>query len=201
MNQDPLPYPPQMRNGGSPPAHLSSSSLSDPSRWLQYKWLQPPPRAPDWVFDDFQKVNPPAYVGCPLRDEEWLQRALCEDQQAAGLLPQKFPGGPILLGAHARLERTYQDWKWGVDKLWEHEHHGLQTAACQCLLDERATHECQEAARQEAACAAQCLQAALKCQEAMHHQRILNKEAASCQRAAHARQTAAAQIIFLRLCR
>jgi hypothetical protein len=26
MSRDPLPYPPQMRNGGSPPAHLSSSS-------------------------------------------------------------------------------------------------------------------------------------------------------------------------------
>jgi hypothetical protein len=28
MSRDPLPYPPQMRNGGSPPAHLSSSSDS-----------------------------------------------------------------------------------------------------------------------------------------------------------------------------
>ncbi len=86
-------------------------------------------------------------------------------------------------------------------------------AACQCFLDERATHErqeathqeaaraaqrllyehaaheCQEAAPQEAACAAQSLldlRAALKRQEAMHCQRILNKEAASCQCAAHA---------------
>ncbi len=36
-----------MGNGGSPPAHLSSSSLSDPSWWLQFKWSQPPPRAPE----------------------------------------------------------------------------------------------------------------------------------------------------------
>jgi len=42
-----LPYPPQMKNGGSSPAHLSSSSLSDSSWWLQFKWSQPPPRATD----------------------------------------------------------------------------------------------------------------------------------------------------------
>jgi hypothetical protein len=101
MNRDPLSYPPQMRNGGSPPAHLSSSSLSDPSWWLQYKWLQPPPHAPEWVINNYLKFNPPANVGRPLHNKEWLQRALCEDQQAANLLPPKLPGGPILLGARA----------------------------------------------------------------------------------------------------
>jgi hypothetical protein len=131
MNRDPRPYPPQMRNGGSPPAHLSSSSLSDPSGWLQYKWSQPPPRAPEWVIDDYLKFNPPANVGCPLHDEEWLQQALREVQQAAGLLPPKSLGGPILLGAHARAECAYQDWKWTVDALWEDERHRLQTAARQ----------------------------------------------------------------------
>ncbi len=30
MNQKPLPYPPQMRNGGLPPAHLPFSPHSDP---------------------------------------------------------------------------------------------------------------------------------------------------------------------------
>ncbi len=62
-------------------------------------------------------------------------------------------------------------------------------AARQCFLDERATHERQEATRQEAAHAAKHLldkQAALKCQEAMRCQCILNEEAASCQHAAHA---------------
>jgi hypothetical protein len=135
-----------MRNGGLPPAHLPSSSLSDPLVWLQYKWSQPPPRAPDWVFDNFQKINPPADVGHPFRDKEWLQPALCEDQQAAGLLPPKSPRGPILLGARARAERAYQDWKWTVDTLWEDEHHRLQTAACQCHVDEQAGCKQQEAA-------------------------------------------------------
>jgi colicin import membrane protein len=45
------------------------------------------------------------------------------------------------------------------------------------------------------------LRAALECQEAMHRQCIFNKEAASRQCAAKARQMAAARIIFLWLCR
>ncbi len=44
MNQNPLPYPLQMRNGGSPPAHLPSSMATplDPLRWLV-----PPQHAPE----------------------------------------------------------------------------------------------------------------------------------------------------------
>jgi hypothetical protein len=44
MIRNPLQYPPQMRNGGSPPAHLPSSMATplDPLRWLA-----PPQRAPD----------------------------------------------------------------------------------------------------------------------------------------------------------
>ncbi len=137
-----------MRNGGLPPAHLPSSSLSDPSAWLQYKWLQPPPRAPDWVFGDFQKFNPPADVGPPFCNKERLQQALREDQQAASLLLLKLPGGPILLGARARAERAYQDWKWAVEALWEDERHRLQlqTAACQRHIDKQAAHKQKEAA-------------------------------------------------------
>jgi hypothetical protein len=60
-----LPYPPQMRNGGSSLAHLSTSSLSDPSWWLQFKWSQPPPRAPEWLFDYYKSYNPPAPLKTP----------------------------------------------------------------------------------------------------------------------------------------
>ena len=44
MDRNPLPYPLQMRNGGSPPAHLPSSTAPplDPLRWLA-----PPQRAPE----------------------------------------------------------------------------------------------------------------------------------------------------------
>ena len=45
-----------MRNGGSPPAHLSLSSLSDPSWWPLVKWLQPPPRAPDCAAAHRQRL-------------------------------------------------------------------------------------------------------------------------------------------------
>jgi hypothetical protein len=140
MNRNPLPYPPQMRNGGLPPAHLPLSSLSDPLAWLQYKWSQPPPCAPDQVFDDFQKFNPPANVGRPLRDEEWLQQAFREDAQAAGILPLDPPGGPILHGACARAEHPFWDWKWAVDDLWEDKRHHLQTAARQRLLNKETAH-------------------------------------------------------------
>jgi hypothetical protein len=197
MNRNPLPYPPQMRNGGLPPAHLPLSSLSNPLAWLQYKWLQPPPRAPDWVCD---------------APDNWIGRALRKDQQAAGLLPPKSPGGGILHGAHTRAERAYRDWKWAVDKLWEDKRHHLQTAAHQRhldektarqrqeanqrqqLLDERAAHKCQEAARRQW----------LLDKETVRHQHLLNKFAAHrlmAECAALARQMAAARTIFLWLCR
>ncbi len=208
MNRNPLPYPSQMKNGGLPPAHLPLSSLSNSLAWLQYKWSQPPPRTPDWVFDNYQKFNPLADVGRPLCDEEWIQQALCEDQQAAGLLPPKLPGGPILHGARARPECAYRIWKWIVKDLWEDEHHRLQTAprqrhldeetACQCqktnccqrLLDNHAAYERQEAVRRQR----------LLNEETAHHQRLLDKEAAHrlmAERAALTRQMAAARTIFL----
>jgi hypothetical protein len=203
-----------MSNGGSPPAYLPSSYLSDPSWWLQFKWSQPPPRAPEWLFEYYHRYNPPANVGQPLRDEGWLQRAIREDQQAAGLLPPVQPGGPILLGARARAERAYRDWKAVIDDLWEDEYEALlvEQAACTCqeeatrhqrILDKHTAHACQqEAARQEAARAAQRFiqeRAALERQqgEAAHRQRLLDEETACLRRAALARQTAAAQVIFL----
>ncbi len=227
MNRNPLPYPPQMRNSGLPPAYLPSSSLSDPLVWLQYKWSQPPPRAPDWVFNDYQKFNPPANViDCPLCDKEWHQRAFCKDKEAAGILPPDPPGGPILLGARACAEHAYQDWKWTVDALWEDERHRLQTAAhqrhideqaarkqqeaahCQRLLDEHAANKCQEANRRQRLLDER---AAYEPQEAVRRQRLLDEETVRCQRllnkeaachimaerAALARQMAAAQTIFL----
>ena len=90
----PHPPSPKMGNSGSPLAHLSSSSLSDTEGWLQYKLLQPPPHAPNWVFNYYEHYNPSANVGCPLCDVEWLQWAFREDQQAPGLiLPPDSPGG------------------------------------------------------------------------------------------------------------
>jgi hypothetical protein len=157
------------------------------------------------MIDDYQKCNPPANVCHPLCNEESLQQALCEDQQAAGLLPPKLPGGPILLGARARAECAYQDWMWAVNELWEHEHHHLQTAARQCLIDKQAACEQQEVAH---------CQRLLEERATNKRQKAAHKEAAPCQhlvnkeathslmpkRAALARKMAAGQTIFLWLC-
>ncbi len=159
-----------MGNGGSLPAHLPSSSLSNPAGWLQYKWSQPPPRTPEWVFDYYERYKPPASVGRPLCDEEWLQRAFREDHQAAGLLPRAPLGGPILHGARARAERAYKDWKWAIDDLWEDERRCLQLVneqdtrthhnkrRQQQLVDEQAAR-----ARQEAACRQQLVDEQAAC--------------------------------------
>ena len=145
MSRDALPDPPQMRNGGSPPAHLSSSYLSDPSWWLHFKWSQPPPRAPEWLFDYYEHYNPSPLFGQPPRDENWHQRAIREDQQAAGLLPPRPAGGAILIGFHARADRAYRDWKRAIDELWADEYQRL------CLVEaqaDRARRE-EEAARHQ----------------------------------------------------
>ena len=44
MSREYLPCPPQMRNGGPPPAHLSSSTAYALG---ESRWLYPPQRAPD----------------------------------------------------------------------------------------------------------------------------------------------------------
>ena len=185
-----------MGNGGSPPAHLSSSSLSDPSWWLQFKWSQPPPPAPEWLFKYYDHYKPPANVGRPLCVEGWLQRAIREDQQAAGLLPPAQPGGPIRLGARARAEHAYRDWKAAIDDLWEDEHHRL------CLIEEQAARARQEedARRQKllnAQAARACQEAAARARQEETAARARQEEPARRQRAAEARKTAAAQIIFL----
>ena len=214
MGHPPLPPPPQMSNGGSPPAPLPPY-LSDPSWWLQFKWSQPPPRAPEWLFDYYERYNPPANVCQPLCDEEcWHQRAIREDQKAAGLLPPGTPEGPILHGARARANRAYMDWKAAIDDLWADEYKALlveqaararqeEAAHRQRILDEHAVRvrQQEEAARQEAARAAQCLlhkRATLERQgEAARRQRLLDKQSARCRHIAQARQTAATRIIFL----
>ena len=184
-----LPYPPQMRNGGSPPAHLSSSSLSHPSWWLQFKWSQPPPRAPEWLFDYYKSYNPPGNVGRPPPYEEWLQRAIREDQQAAGLLPTVPRGGPILHGCYARAERAYKDWKGAIDDMWADEHHRLFEAQAARARQEEAARRTQLLHEQDA-----------RARQVARRQQLLNEEAARARQeeaAARARQEEATRRLQL----
>ena len=166
------------------------------------------------MFDYYERYNPPADVGRPLCNKEWHQRAIRKDQQAAGLLPPGPCVGPILQGARARADRAYRDWKAAIDNLWMDEYEALlveqaarthqeEAARRQRLFDEHtACARQQEAARQEAAHAAQCLlqeRAALERQgeAARRCQCLLDEESAHHRRAAQARQMAAARVIFL----
>ena len=185
------PDPPQMRNGGSPPAHLSSSSLSDPSWWLQFKWSQPPPRAPEWLFDYYERYNPPPLdaFGRPLRIEDWHQRAIREDQQASGLLPPGPRGGPILHGWYARAERAYKDWKGAIDDMWADEHHRLVKEQAARARQEEAARRTQLLHEQDA-----------RARQVARRQQLLNEEAARARQeeaAARARQEEATRRLQL----
>jgi hypothetical protein len=134
MNQDPLSYPPQIKNGGSPPTHLSSSldTPLDASYWLQRNWLQHPLCAPEWVID------------WALRKDWPFERATLECKQVAGLLPPSPLGGAVLTGGHTCQDSAYQHRKRAVDKLWKDERHCQQAAARQHHLDKEAAPQQQE---------------------------------------------------------
>ncbi len=122
MNQGhSFPPPSQMRNGGSPSAHLPPPLRipTDPSGWLQHKWSHTPPRAPDCLFSSYQAYNPPANA-C---NEDWFDRAYPKDHQAAGLLPQE---APIVREACGISKHADQVWKGAIDQLWEALYHHQQ---------------------------------------------------------------------------
>jgi hypothetical protein len=138
----------------------------DLSGWLKFKRCQPPPCAPNWVYDKW-------YTRVHL-DDDWFDCAWCGDHQAAGLLPPSPLGGPILIEGCTCAEQTYKDWKWVKDKLWEDERQRYQAAACQFLINKDTPR-----LQQEAACCQQLL-------DERAAQRLLNKRAAyECQEAAH----------------
>jgi len=125
--------PPQMGNGGSPPAHLPSSTAPD-DYWfpsfrdfpsLAAKWMQPPARAPEhdaWMKEwDNDVWDILAIPGTP---DNWLSRGMHEDLDftAKGELP--WPR------RDSSDEAAYQTWKRTVDDMWPShasldEHHAL----------------------------------------------------------------------------
>ena len=124
-----LPPPPQMGNGGSPPAHLPSSTAPDDFHFADFpciaaKWMQPPARAPErhdaWMHE--------------WNNEIWDILATPDDWLSCGMLNDlKFAA----TGAHPSWSRrdgpdeaAYQAWKRAVDDMWlSHatldEHHAL----------------------------------------------------------------------------
>ncbi len=63
--------------------------------------------------------------------------------------------GAILTRGCALMEPAYQHWKTTVDDLWEDECARQQAAACQCLLNEHAAHNHQDAADLVSSCVGQ----------------------------------------------
>jgi hypothetical protein len=87
-----------MRNGGLPPAHLPSSSLSDPSAWLQYKWSQPPPHAPSWVIADYQNSIPRPMLVVPFATRNGSNKHFAKTNRPPACCLQNRPGGPFYMG-------------------------------------------------------------------------------------------------------
>ena len=162
-----------------PPSPILPGGCNSNGRSLPHA----PPSGYSTLTDD--TTPPPDTYGRLTPYKEWLQRAIREDQQAAGLLPPQY-GGPILHGARARAEHVYKDWKWAIDELWEDKRRRLQ------LVKDQAARARQEAALQQqlldehAACARQ--------EEAARSRQLLNELAAQArQEAARARQEAASR--------
>ncbi len=104
-----------MGNGGSPPAHLPSSTATD-NLWypgfadfpsLAAKWMQPPARAPKWMDEWIHGIWD--ILGTP---DDWLARGMNKDLASTetGELPWPRPDSPD--------EAAYQAWKRAVDDMW-----------------------------------------------------------------------------------
>jgi len=120
-----------MGNGGSPPAHLPSSTAPDDFQFygfadfssLAAKWMQPPARAPEhdawmreWGFGIWDILANP---------DNWLSRGMQDDLEFAAT--GEHPSWSRRDGPD---EAAYQAWKCAVDNMWlSHatldEHHAL----------------------------------------------------------------------------
>jgi hypothetical protein len=87
-----------MRNGGPLPAHLSTSSLSNPSRWLQYKWLQPPPRALTGCLTIIKNSIPRLVLVAPFATRNGSNEHFAKTNRLPACCLYNFPGGPFFSG-------------------------------------------------------------------------------------------------------
>ncbi len=87
-----------MGNGGSPPAHLPSSSLSKPEVWPQIKWLQPPSWAPSplLTWEEWQQEDK--------RRRKQYEQAACARHLETARLQQILAEYNARTSAHTRQE-------------------------------------------------------------------------------------------------
>ena len=126
-----LSYPPQKRNGGSPPALLSSPSLSHPSWWPQVKWLQPPPRAPDCAAALCQRLH-------------LLSESVDERERQAELAAQRKQAAARVIFLWLRRRRHFA-------RLARQTSRRLQLEAALARMQANAERRCREAAAASAA--------------------------------------------------
>ena len=123
--------PPQMGNGGSPPAHLPSSTAPDNFQFygfadfptLAAKWMQPPARAP--VHDAWMREWENGIWDILATPDNWLSRGMHDDLEFAAT--GEHPSWSRRDGPD---EAAFQAWKCAVDDMWlSHatldEHHAL----------------------------------------------------------------------------
>ena len=162
MSREYLPCPPQMRNGGPPPAHLSSSSAFALG---ESRWLYPPQRAPDVlrppILASMTKFllsiavidakNNQALVACIQRIKT-MTEVLAEKMGNGGSPPAHLPSSTAFAlekdfsrhwdevkGTNALIERHLHDEAASakaVDDEWLH----LKDEACIGIDEERRRH-------------------------------------------------------------
>ena len=123
--------PPQKGNGGSPPAHLPSSTAPDDFQFYGFadfpciaaKWMQPPTRAPE--HDAWMREWDNGIWDILATPDNWLSRGMIDDLKFAATGEQ-----PSWSRRDGPDEAAYQAWKCAVDDMWlSHamldEHHAL----------------------------------------------------------------------------
>ncbi len=132
MMKNSLPPPPQMGNGGSPPAHLPSSMAPDAFWFPSFKdfpcvaakWMQPLARAPDCNWMREWETSIWELMLNPDRPS-WIIPGKHDNLELAAKGVQPYP--PL----HVSPERAaYDAWKRAVDDMWLshatlNEHHTL----------------------------------------------------------------------------
>jgi hypothetical protein len=124
--------PPQMGNGGLPPALLPSSTALDSPLfhsisdfpYVAAKWMHPPARAPKWMLEwTNNSIKWYTILGF-CSPHHWIGRGRQEDLRFAATGEHPWPRHD------SPVEAAYQAWKCAVDNMWQshatlNKHHAL----------------------------------------------------------------------------